>query len=39
MTKGIVYLNQEGLHALEKILSFKEFMEANDDESFKEWEF
>lgn len=39
MTKGILYLNQEGLHALEKILSFKEFMEANDDESFKEWEF
>lgn len=39
MTKGVLYLNQEGLHALEKILSFKEFMEANDDESFKQWEF
>lgn len=39
MTRGFVYLNQEGLHALEKILSFKEFMESNDDESFKEWEF
>ena len=39
MTKGVLYLNQEGLHALEKILSFKEYMEANDDESFKQWEF